>query len=413
MEFTVPLPELSDERLAVNVTPDALRHVRAGHPWIWDGSIEKISRQGRSGELAVIFDDRRKFAAIGMFDPDSPIAIRVLHQGSPSTIDADFFSERLLAALARRQPLIDRGDTTAYRLVHGENDGLPGLVVDRYLNTLVLRLDTAMWLPHLPSIVPQLLELTDINDVVLRTSRRIEAMLPEGIHDGMALVGTLPKGPIRFRENGLVFEADVIKGQKTGHFLDQRNNREMVAARTRDASVLDVFCNTGGFSVNAAAAGARQIHSIDSSPHAIDATSHHMELNRRELDFSAEHTVQVADAFEAMGELVDRRATFDVVIVDPPSFAPNTSALPAARQAYRRLTALAIDLLGAGGTLFQASCSSRIDELDFHDLVADEIDAAGFKATNVIRTSHALDHPITFEQGGYLKATLIDLSLRR
>lgn len=412
MEFTVPLPELPDERLAVHVTPDALRHVRAGHPWIWDGSIEKISRPGRSGELAVIFDDRRRFAAIGMFDPDSPISIRVLHQGSPRTIDADFFSERLLAAFDRRQPLLDRGDTTAYRLVHGENDQLPGLVIDRYLNTLVIRLDTAAWLPHLGSLVPQLLELTELDTVVLRTSRRIEPMLPDGIHDGMALVGSLPSNPIRFRENGLTFEADVVKGQKTGHFLDQRNNRELVATRARDASVLDVFCNTGGFSVHAAAAGARQVHSIDISPHACDATSRHMQLNRDELDFSAEHTVQVADAFEAMEQLVDRRATFDLVIVDPPSFAPNASALASARHAYRRLTALAVDLLGSGGTLFQASCSSRVDELDFHDLVADEIDAAGFKATNVVRTGHALDHPNTFEQGGYLKAMLTDLSLR-
>jgi 23S rRNA (cytosine1962-C5)-methyltransferase len=413
VQLTASLPEPSDERVAVHVRKAAIREIRSGHPWIWDGSIERQSKPGEPGDLAVIFDDKRDFAAIGLLDPGSPISVRVLHQGKPRTIDDAFFAERVLEAVARRQPLIDDPNTTGYRLVHGENDRLPGLVVDRYADSLVVRIDTIAWLPHLRSVLAPVLELTEPDRVVLRASRRISGSLPADLSDGATLLGDPPDGPIVFRENGLIFEADIERGQKTGHFLDQRANRLLVGQRCRDADVLDMFCNTGGFSVHAAAGGARSVHSVDLSPHAVEATRHHMELNRTELGFEAEHTFAVADAFDALEALTDRRARFDVVVVDPPSFAPNAASVPGARRAYRRLTALAIQLLGSGGTLFQASCSSRIEALDFHDLIADELDMAGFKATDEVRTAHTIDHPIAFAEGAYLKATLADITRRR
>lgn len=385
--------------------------MRAGHPWIWSDSVERISGSGQTGDLAVIFDDKRKFAAIGLYDPDSPIVARLLHHGSPLSIDDNFFADRLTDAIARRQVLADRDDTTAWRLVHGENDQLPGLVVDRYDDTLVVRLDTLAWLPHLRSVIDALVQIESPSAIILRTSRRIAPALPPELANGSALIGDAPTTPIAFRENGLQFEADVIRGQKTGHFLDQRDNRQLVASRCQGATVLDVFCNTGGFTVHAGAGGARSVMSIDISEHAINATRHHVELNRTHAP-ATDNSYVVSDAFEAMEKLANERARFDVVIVDPPSFAPNAAALVGARHAYRRLTALAIELLGAGGTLFQASCSSRIDTLEFHDLVADEIDRAGFVAANAIRTQHCLDHPIGFPQGAYLKALLADLQPR-
>lgn len=413
MQLTASLPGPSDERVAVHVRKAAIREIRSGHPWIWDGSIERQSKPGEPGDLAVVFDDKRDFAAIGLLDPGSPITVRILHQGKPRTIDDAFFAERVLEAVARRQPLIDDPDTTGYRLVHGENDRLPGLVVDRYADSLVVRIDTIAWLPHLRSVLAPVLELTEPDRVVLRASRRISGSLPPDLHDGATLLGDPPGAPIAFRENGLIFEADIERGQKTGHFLDQRANRLLVGQRCHDADVLDMFCNTGGFSVHAAAGGARSVHSVDLSPHAVEATRHHIEANRAELAFAAEHTFDVADAFDALEALVDRRARFDVVVVDPPSFAPNAASVPGARRAYRRLTALAIQLLGSGGTLFQASCSSRIEALDFHDLIADELDMAGFKATDEVRTAHTIDHPIAFTEGAYLKATLADITRRR
>ena len=412
LKFTIDLPEASDQRLAVHAVPDALKHLRTGHPWLWDGSIERISKAGASGDLAVVFDEKRKFVGIGLFDPFGPISVRMLHAGPPKTIDGAFFADRITDAVARRQPLVDDPTTTAYRLVHGENDRLPGLVVDRYDDVLVVRLDTSAWLPHLRAVVEPVVELTEVGTVVLRTSRRIRNHLPADVHDGMTLIGEAPSGPVRFLEAGLAFDADVVHGQKTGHFLDQRDNRQLVAGRARDAEVLDVFCNTGGFSVHAANGGARSVHSIDLSAHAIAATEHHMQHNRDVHGFTARHTVEVADAFDALEALADRRARFDLVVIDPPSFAPNAASVPAARRAYRRLTALALELVGSGGTLFQASCSSRIDTLEFHDLIADELDAAGWKATNEIRTQHAIDHPIGFPEGAYLKAVLCDVHRR-
>ena len=400
------LPAPSTERIAVHVTGDALRQLRGGHPWIWDGSIVRVSAQGKAGDLAVIFDDKRKFAGIGLWDPHAPIAVRVLHRGSPQTIDAAFFADKLLTAHTRRQRLHDDPHTTGYRLVHGENDGLPGLVVDRYDSTLVIKLDSPVWVPHLHTLVEPLIELTDATRIVLRASRRIIERLPHVLRDSPTIFGAAPRGPIEFYENGLVFEADVERGQKTGHFLDQRDNRQLIGDRCNDAHVLDVFCNTGGFSVYAAAGGARSVHSVDVSHHAIKATQRHIEINCSGLGFDARHTSQVADAFEAMTELADRHQRFDVVIVDPPTFAPNTASVPAARHAYRRLTSLALELLATGGTLLQASCSSRIPADEFHALVTGEIAENDMKAINTIRTGHAVDHPIEFEQGAYLKAML-------
>lgn len=409
LNLDAELPTPSSTRLAVRVSADALRQLRGGHPWIWDGSIERLSADGATGDLAVIFDDKRNFAGIGLWDPDGAIAIRMLHHGSPQTIDAGFFADRLLEAYTRRQPLHDDQTTTAYRLVHGENDLLPGLVVDKYEDTLVVKLDSPVWVPWLRMVIPPLLELSEATNIVLRSSRRIGSRLPEALQGSPTIVGTPPSGPIEFLEYGLRFEADVERGQKTGYFLDQRDNRRLVGARCADASVLDVFCNRGGFSVAAAAGGARSVHSVDSSEHAIDASRRHMETNRADQGFTATHTTVVADAFDTMQELVDRRQRFDVIVVDPPSFAPNAASVASASRAYQRLTALAVELLASGGTLFQASCSSRVTSDEFFHLVTQQVRLSGYQATQTVRTSHALDHPIGFSQGAYLKAVLTDI----
>lgn len=409
LDLDTELPTPSSTRLAVRVSADALRQLRGGHPWIWDGSIERLSIDGAPGDLAVVFDDKRNFAGIGLWDPDGAIAIRMLHHGSPQTIDANFFANQLLESFARRQPLHDDPDTTAYRLVHGENDQLPGLVVDRYDDTLVIKLDSHVWVPWLSVIVPQLVALSDASRVVLRSSRRVTNDLPTVLQGSPTIVGSPPRGPIQFLEHGLRFEADVELGQKTGYFLDQRDNRRLIGARCAEASVLDVFCNAGGFGVAAAAQGARSVHSVDSSGYAIEAARRHMEMNRVEHGFTVTHTATVADAFDAMEDLIDRHQRFDVVIVDPPSFAPNEASVDGAIRAYRRLTELAVELLSSGGTLFQASCSSRITDDDFFHTVTNEIRVAGYQTAQTVRTSHALDHPIGFSQGAYLKAVLIDV----
>lgn len=380
---------------------------------MFDGSITSVSRDGAAGDLAVVFDDDRRFVAIGLWDPTSPIRVRVLHHGRPTAIDADWFRACLAAAAARRAPLAATAGTpeatTGYRLVHGENDGLPGLVIDRYGHIAVVKLYSAAWIPHLSVLVPLLLEVLPSRSVVLRLARHLRAdgaaPLPAGLDEGASLFGPDVLEPVPYLEHGLHFEADVVRGQKTGSFLDQRDNRARVGALSDGASVLDVFSCTGGFSVHAAAGGARSVHSVDASPFAIAAAERAMALNADRAEVAAcRHETTVGEAFATMERLVDRRAKFDIVIIDPPSFASTAAAVPRALGAYQRLTTLGLALVASGGVLVQASCSSRVVEADFARAVHAAAGIAGFELEEIARTGHPLDHPIGFAEGAYLKA---------
>lgn len=405
MSFLDSLPTPSERRIALRLTKDAQRQLRGGHPWIYDSSIRSASQDGAPGDLAVMFDDDRRFLAVGLYDPDSPIRVRVLHHGAPRAIDAAFFRERLATAIERRAELAGSPDTDAYRVVHGENDALPGLVLDRYASTFVLKLDTAAWFAHLAVVVPLVEELTGATSVVLRLSRsaREEASLL-GLEDGMLLAGVAPPSPVPFLENGLHFDADVAHGQKTGHFLDQRDNRARVRDLARGARVLDMFCCSGGFTVHAAAGGARSVHSVDLSPHAIEAVRRNVRANRDRPEVAA-CTVQgvVGDAFAAMERMRTKGEQFDLVIVDPPSFASKQADVDRACAAYGRLTTLAVALTRRGGVVVQSSCSSRVSAELFHGTVEDAARATGRPLRLIERTGHAVDHPIGFAQGAYLK----------
>ncbi len=399
------LPRPSDHRLAVRISPDALRQVRHGHPWIFDGAIESVSDAGRSGDLAVVFDRERRFAAIGLWDPESPIRLRVLHAGRPRQIDDDFWAERLLAAAERRRALTAGGDTTGYRGVHGENDGFPGLVIDCYADTAVAKIYTDAWLPHLRAIVPLAREVFAVDRVVLRRSRSVDTPTGGGTAAEM-LVGNRPAGPIQFLERGLRFEADVLSGQKTGHFLDQRDNRVLVGGLSSGARVLDVFCCTGGFSVHAAAGGASSVLSVDRNRPALETTRRNMDLNRdRDSVRGCRHEIEEGDAFEVLAALGRRGQRFDVVVIDPPSFASRSSQVERALTAYGRLTRLGLAVTAPGGMFVQSSCSSRVTESVFHDTVRASAADAGHRISEWARTGHAVDHPISFPEGRYLATT--------
>ena len=398
------VPPPSDRRLAVRVSRDALRQIRGGHPWVFDGSIRSLSHDGDAGDLAVVFDDDRKFAAIGLYDPDSPIRVRIVHEGKPRTIDAAFWADRIGDALARRRSLVEDPSTTGYRWVHGENDGLPGLVVDRYDHTAVVKLYTAAWFPHLPAVVDVIAAEAGIDRVVLRTSRQVGDRGPGDLDDGTTLVGTAPDVPVPFLEYGLTFEADVVHGQKTGHFLDQRDNRRRVGELSSGARVLDVFCCTGGFSVHAAAGGASLVHSVDLSRPAIETTVRNLAANReRPAVANVEHRTTCGDAFEVLDTLAGRGERYDVVVIDPPSFASRADQVDRALRGYAHLTRLGLAVTRRGGCLVQSSCSSRIDERAFHDAIRATADQAGVRLTEIERTTHAVDHPIGFPEGAYLK----------
>ena len=401
-------------RLATRVTRDAQRQIRGGHPWVFDGAITSVAPDGRPGDLAVIFDDRRDFLAVGLYDPDSPIRVKVLHHGRPRTIDREFWRARLQTAIEARDAVMDTTQTTGWRCVHGENDGLPGLVLDRYDRTYVLKLYTAAWLPHLDDVLAVLDEVVAPERLVLRLGRSVQSSGrvaehtgPDGspLADGVTLRGEPPERPVRFLEHDLRFEADVVHGQKTGFFLDQRDNRQRVRSVARGRRVLDVFCSTGGFSVNAAAGGATLVHGVDISPHAIDAARRNMALNQsRPAVRACTYHSSTGDAATVMAQMAEDGRRFDLVVVDPPSFASRQRQVDAALHAYGRLTESALQLLEPGGTLVQASCSARVTAEQFLGAVTEAATRAGVRLEGVSHTAHAVDHPVGFAQGAYLKA---------
>ncbi len=417
------IPAPSSRRLAAKVTNDAIRQIRGGHPWVFDGSIVSVAGGsgsggsgsggsgaggGAAGDLAVVFDNDRQFVAIGLYDPTSPIRIRILHQGKPTTIDGAWWSTKIAAAIERRKPVLSAGDTTGYRVIHGENDGLSGLVLDRYADTYVLKLYTAAWLPYLQTLLPILEEQLHPTTIVVRFSRDVAGQQLFGLREGAALIGEAPTEPVLFREHGLTFESDVLHGQKTGHFLDQRDNRSKVRPLAKGGRVLDLFSCTGGFSVSAAAGGAASVHSVDLSSAALETATRNMQHNAFIKNIQqCKHTTQAADAFEVMQTYGKQERKFDMVIVDPPSFARKNADHDRALHAYRRLTRLALDLVVDGGILVQSSCSSRVTTDEFYDGVHAAAASTDHRISEMLRTGHAADHPIGFAEGAYLKTIFV------
>ncbi len=403
------LPGPATKRIALRVSAPAERAIRHGHPWIFDQAITEQSHTGAPGDLAVIFDQKRRFIAIGLYDPTSSIRVRILQRNQPATIDAAWFQTKLVAATRLRKPLTEQPTefvTDGYRLVHGENDGLPGLVIDRYAETLVLKIYSPIWIPHLADFCSALCRTNPVERVILRLSRSLkkQSEFLYGLEDGMTLIGQAPEGLLLFRENGLTFECDPIHGQKTGFFLDQRENRARVERLSTGKTVLNVFAYTGGFSVYAARGGAKQVVSVDISAPALQAAIQNFSHNQHIPTVkSALHETIAADAFEVLARMESQKRLFDLVIIDPPMFAQNQDQIAAGLSAYRKLTRLGLGVLHSGGILVQASCSSRIDAETFFDSIHQTARESGRRLTEIERTGHALDHPIKFEEGAYLK----------
>ncbi|MBA2669113.1 MAG: class I SAM-dependent methyltransferase [Gemmatimonadetes bacterium] len=405
------LPSPSKTRLAIRLQPRAERAVKRGHPWVFDHGISSQRQEGRPGDLAVIFDRDNRFLAIGLYDPRSPIRVRVLHHGSPMTIDAEWFAARVRQAHERRANLLGT-DTSGFRLIHGENDRMPGLIVDRYGDNLVVKLYSAAWVPHLRSVLEGLIDLISPERIILRLSRAVQKQAGElsGLFDGQLLHGPVLTGPVLFRENGLVFEADLLKGQKTGFFLDQRENRARVGSRSAGRTVLNVFSYTGGFSLYAARGRASAVTSLDLSGPALAAAERNFELNRHIASVAgAAHHLLRGDAFDLLRELGRDRQRFDVVILDPPSFAKSQGEIEGAIRSYQKLTRLGVDVLASGGLLVAASCSSRVSEDAFVDAVIGAAQKAGRPLRVIEQTGHALDHPILIPEAAYLKCIFAEV----
>ncbi|MFT5248402.1 MAG: 23S rRNA (cytosine1962-C5)-methyltransferase [bacterium] len=386
--------------MAVKLTTVGERSVRSGHPWIFTDSIEKINKEGSSGDIAIIFShSKNKAIGVGLYDPDSPIRIKMLHHDGGAKLDTDFFLNKINKAFAIRVPLLAT-NTNSYRLIFGENDSFPGLIADVYNKVLVVKLYSAIWFPYLEIILKQLIEVSQVKTVVLRLSRSLQQMNNTyGLSEGQVIFGTLTNEVIPFVEHGVNFSANVIKGHKTGYFLDHRDNRKRVGALSKNKTVLDVFSYAGGFSVHALVNQAKEVTSVDISKQALALAIENGKLN----SFRGAHKTLAGDAFEILRKLITEKKTFDVVVIDPPSFAKSKSEIDIAKKKYRQLAELGVQLTSKGGVLVIASCSSRIVADSFFQINKEVLDHQSRSYILQNKTQHDVDHPISFKEGAYLK----------
>jgi len=370
------------------------------HPWIFSGAVQGVNGEPVSGGTVDVLSSSGQFLARAAYSPNSQIRARVW-TFEDERVDADFFRRRIRSALATRQTLKVEGQSNGYRLIYAESDGIPGLIVDRYREVLVLQSLTAgseFWKSALADL---LLEETRLSTIYERSDadvRQLEGLEPQtGI-----LRGDLASIIISMTENGLKFNVNLQSGHKTGSYLDQRENRLRVRELAKDKAVLDCFCYTGGFTVNALAGGATSVLSIDSSADALSLCSENIALNH--LNASRQTSLE-ADVFQALRKFRDENRSFDMVILDPPKFAPTAAQAERAARGYKDINLLAFKLLRTGGMLITFSCSGGIDVGLFQKIVAGAALDAGVEAQIVEHLSQGPDHPVSlhFPEGAYLK----------
>ena len=396
-------PVENQPRLRLRITATAEAQLRAGHPWLYGDSVREQNRDGAAGELAVIFDRQDKFLAVGLFDPDSPIRVRILHVGKPQTIDASWWSARLAQSVERRRTFFD-DQTNGYRLINGESDGWPGLVLDRYDQTLVMKLYTAAWLPRFEEIANLIRSQLNPQRLVLRLSRNIQPAARKILssEDGQIVYGDRLEACPTFLENGIRFEADVCHGQKTGFFLDQRENRRAVESLAKGRRVLNAFSFSGGFSLYAARGGATSVTDLDISAHALASAERNFALNQSVPAVArCDHKSIQADAFDWFAANEQRK--FDLIVLDPPSFAKRETERAGAIRAYEKLAGLGIQHLANGGILVACSCSAHVTAEEFFEAVRRSAAKSARPFQEIQTTRHAPDHHATFKEADYLK----------
>jgi 23S rRNA (cytosine1962-C5)-methyltransferase len=370
----------------VTLKKDVTKSVRAGHPWIYRDALRPLAGVA-AGEIVDVVDAKDAFVARGFADPEGAIGVRVLTLDGRETIDDEFVARRVGEATDVRARVIDPATTDCFRLLHGEGDFLPGVVCDVYAGIHVMRFDGAGARAFGQRVVGALSAPT-----VYERSR-------EG---GELLAGAPPPDEVVVREHGMRLAVDVVRGQKTGFFLDQRENRRRVRELAQGRTVLNMFSYTGGFSVAAALGGAMRTISVDTAAPALEAARRNFELN--DLDPAA-HEFVCEDGFEWLDRAARRGERYGLVILDPPSFAPNEESLERALRAYRDLNTLGLQCLETGGWLATASCSSHVDGEAFLGVVR-EASARSRRRVRLLELRGAgPDHPVApgHPEGRYLK----------
>jgi len=379
------------------------RSLKRRHPWIFSGAVEKAA--GKPGETLQVRDVAGNPLALAAYSPSSQIRARVWTFDVDEVVDENFFRGRINQALKLRNHLPSAKHTNALRLVHGESDGLPGLVVDRYADVLVAQFLAAGVESWRDAILDALLQLTGSEAIFERSDAEVRKL--EGLESRTGFVrGNRNASRCPIIEYGLNFRVDVEQGQKTGFFLDQRENRQRVRALAAGRAVLDGFSYTGGFSIAALAGGATRVTAIESSAAALEVAKDNLAANP--LDASKVEFMQ-ADVFSQLRTLRDKNAKFDLIVLDPPKFAPTAAQAKNAARAYKDINLLAFKLLSPGGLLATFSCSGGVHAELFQSIVAGAALDAGADARIIERFTAAADHPVALEfpEGDYLKGLLV------
>jgi len=389
-------------RLLPKAKPQAIRH---GFPWVYANELvlDRRTKALAPGALAVLQDAGREDLALVTVNPGSRIAARVLDREPGAALDHDWLMRRLKRALALRETLFE---APYYRLVHAEADGFPGVVIDRFGDLAVVQPNAAWAEAHLDRLVAALVAETGLSGVIKNGTGRARGL--EGLPEEMALVhGAAPDGPVPVPMNGATYMADLMGGQKTGLFYDQRPNHAVVAGMARGARVLDVFSHVGGFSLAALAAGADRALAVDGAAPALALAR----AGAQAGGLAERFETRQGDAFEVLAALAAAGETFDVVICDPPAFAPGKQALEPSLRAYERLARMAAPLVAAGGFLTLCSCSHAVDLKRFRDASARGIGKAGRRGPLIHTGFAGPDHPQLpqLAESGYLKALVFAL----
>lgn len=379
---------------------DRERSVLRHHPWVFSGAIHRLDDEPAPGATVDVFSARGDFLGRAAYSPHSQIRAR-FWTFADERVDAAFFRRRIRAALQARRALNLEQASNAFRLIYAESDGLPGLIVDRYGDVLVLQALTTgaeFWKETLADL---LLEESELSVIYERSDADVRSL------EGLPAVNGLLRGSLSsphaiIREHGLQFKVNFAAGHKTGFYLDQRTNRLRVRQWAQGRDVLDCFCYTGGFTVNALAGGARSVLSVDSSAEALELCRENVALNGLT---AGRHETLEGDVFHLLRRFRDEGRTFDMIILDPPKFAPTAAQAEKAARGYKDINLLAFKLLRPGGFLVTFSCSGGVEMALFQKIVAGAALDAGVEAQIVERLSQAADHPVllSFPEGEYLK----------
>jgi 23S rRNA (cytosine1962-C5)-methyltransferase len=374
----------------------------ARHPWVFAGAIAAVTGEPADGAEVELHSSDGDFIARGLFNSQSKISVRLYSWEPDRLLDREFFKRRLESAIHFRHDRLKLGDPAgACRLVFSEADGLSGLVVDRYADQLAVQFTSLALAQRREMFAELLAELVRPKGIYLRTERGIGKLEGLEIHDG-PLAGEVPAEPFPIVENGLRFLVNLREGQKTGYYLDQRDNRQAVARFAAGKRILDAFCYSGGFALHTAKAGAAEVVGVDSSEPALALARENALLNGLAAEFIS------GDVFDTMAEVQKAGRQFDVVVLDPPKFARAQHALPEALRGYRRLQKLALQLLPPDGILVMCCCSGLINLPMLEGLTAQVAAESKRDIQLLARSGPAPDHPVAVSclESGYLKCLI-------